>query len=200
MKLLQNALYTLSGRLSLGWIVLLIAGLNIYWSLTLGAFGAHFQQAAGVPLLDLQNVSGVLTADAALALITQYSPEARSLYWAFFILDTLMPPLVFGSFGVLWAFLLRRFPQRLTFLAASPLILLPVGVGLFDWLENLCFVMAMAATTGDALPLVQLGQLFVTLKAACLFATFGLTPVFAVIALVSWIRSRSAPRVSAAAV
>jgi hypothetical protein len=192
MKALQLIINDWATRLGLGWIILLVVGLNGYWSLTLEAIGSHFQQIAGAPLLDLQNVNGILSAEAALALVADYSPEARNFYWIFFVLDNLMPPIVFGSFSLLWAYLLQRFPANWTTLATSPLLFVPWGVGLFDIWENLCFVLAMNAEPASALPTMQIGITLVYLKATCLFLTFGLTPVFVIVAAITQLRQRLA--------
>ncbi len=190
MAVLQNGIHRLAMRLSLGWILILVVGLNVYWTLTLGAIGPQFQHIAGAPLLDLENVRGVLSADEATALLTSYSPAAQTFYWVFFILDNFIPLISFGSFAILWAYLLQRFPLRLESLAHSSLVLLPLGVGLFDILENLCFVIAMSGDPTSALTTVQIGLTFVNLKAICLFLTFGLTLLFAVIALVTQLQKR----------
>jgi hypothetical protein len=172
-------------KLSLPLILLIIIGLNIYWSLTLNAFGAHFQQVAGTTLLDLENVGGILSPQAAADHISTYTTEARSLYWIFFVLDNLMPPLVFGSFVLLWIYCLHHTPFTLARrIESSPLLLIPFGVGLFDILENIAFVTAISSPQSAALLPLQIGTTFVYLKAVCLFATFGLTPVFGIAALV----------------
>jgi hypothetical protein len=183
MQVFQNGINGLAAKLPIGAILLLVIGLNAYWTLTLAAIGPQFEQIANAPLLDLQNVMGVLSAEDALALVNTYSTEARSFYWQFFTLDNLMPPLVFGSFALLWAWLLQRFPGRWTWLSSSPLLFVPFGVGFFDILENLCFVLVMSADPTAALPIMQTGLTFVALKAICLFATFGLTPVLALVAI-----------------
>lgn len=191
MNALQTGINGLAKRLSLLAILVIIVGLNIYWSFTLNAFGAHFEAVAQAPLLDLQNVGSILSPQAAAALITSYSPEARSLYWVFFILDNLLPPLVFGAFALLWAYTFRHFPGRWAeVLPSSPLVLIPLGVGLFDCLENLCFVVAMTGEPAAALTTMQIGIVFVYIKAAFLLTTFGLTPVWIAIAALTQLRKR----------
>jgi hypothetical protein len=180
---------TLAHRISLIQILIFVVGLNLYWTLTLTAFSAHFTQIANAPLLDLENTRGVLVPDTALTLVNTYSPEARGEYWSFFILDNIIPPIVFGSFAVLWAKLLSGIPYKWSRqLLNSPLLLVPFGVGLFDCLENLCFVLVMSADAG--LPTMQVGLMFVQLKALCLFLTFGLTPIFTIAATVISLRQR----------
>ncbi|MCU0494808.1 MAG: hypothetical protein MUD01_24750 [Chloroflexaceae bacterium] len=179
MKVLRDGIIWLGTRMHPLLIVGLIVVLNIYWGVTLAMFGAEFQRVAGSQPIDLQNVSGIISAQQALAQIATYTSETRALYWLFFVLDTLFPPLVFTSFALLWAYILNRQPGRLfERLLHSPLLLIPFGVGFFDWFENLAFIVAItsypAASTETAL---QVGLFFVYLKAACLYATFLVTPL-----------------------
>lgn len=119
---------------------------NVFWVVTLRAFGASFERIAGVPVLDLQNTRGILSPDGALELINAYSDNAVTLYWTFFVVDNFVPLLSFGSFALLWAFLLLHSPFLIgPRLARSWLLLLPFGVGLFDIGENLLFVSAITA-------------------------------------------------------
>ena len=113
-------------------IVALVVGLNVYWSGVLAVFGDYFEQVTGSPLLDLENVESILSAAEAQALIGTYGEVARNLYWDFFIMDFLAPPVVFGSFVLLWVVLLRhrthRWNERVL---NSPLLWLPLGAGFF---------------------------------------------------------------------
>lgn len=176
-------------RLPLWAIIALVVGLNLYWTAVLNAFGAHFAQVSGQALLDLQNVGGILSATDAYALIEGYSSEARSLYWIFFGLDNLFPPLVFGSFALLWVHLLHvDGPRWAQALRRSPLLWIPLGVGFFDCIENLFFVTAISGGPGvDALLYLQIGLVFVWLKAICLFITFIGTGLLVLYRLVEWI-------------
>lgn len=189
----MKPLYTLLGRvgseMSLISILVLILVLNVSWTLTLELFGQHFSRVAGLPLLDLQNVRGVLDVQQATTLISGYSTEAKSLYWSFFIMDNLMPPLVFGSFALLWAKLFSHstaaLPKRLL---NSPILLIPLGVGVFDWFENLAFITALSTMPAPgAEQAMQIGLILVQLKALCLFSTFGLTIVFIVYSAILWV-------------
>ncbi|WP_159615409.1 hypothetical protein [Arthrobacter zhaoguopingii] len=155
-------------------LVLLVIFLNVFWTLTLRAFGGSFQRVAGAPLLDLENVRGVLAPREALELLQGYGTEAQALYWTFFALDSVVPLLSFGSYALLWAFLLARSPwPRSQRLARSPLLLVPFGVGVFDIGENLFFVSALASSSSsEALGLVTAGLVLVYAKAACLLMTF----------------------------
>ncbi|MBJ2119474.1 hypothetical protein I6N91_00600 [Arthrobacter sp. MSA 4-2] len=53
--------------------------LNVFWTVTLRAFGASFHRVAGAPLLDLENVRGVLKPREALELLQEYGTEAQAL-------------------------------------------------------------------------------------------------------------------------
>lgn len=100
-------------------IVGVLLGLNIYWVGILDIFGDYFERVAGAPLLDLQNTQGILSPDAAQSLIARYNEPARNLYWSFFIMDNVMPPLVFGMFSLLWVLLLRNDSRRWNNLSLS---------------------------------------------------------------------------------
>lgn len=171
---LSRGIVWMGERLPVWAIVALVIGLNLYWTAVLNAFGAHFTQVSGQVLLDLQNVDGILSSAEAHALIERYSSEARTLYWIFFGLDNIFPPLVFGSFALLWVRLLRADgPHWERTLRRSPLLWLPLGVGFFDSIENLFFVTAITGGPAvDAFLYLQIGLVFVWLKAICLFATF----------------------------
>jgi hypothetical protein len=173
----MNKIVQLGKKLQPSTIIGLLLGLNIFWVGILNSFGTYFERAAGAPLLDLQNTQGILTTAAAQALISGYSEAARALYWPFFIMDNILPPLVFGMFSLLWVLLLRKNARSWAkrFLAC-PLLLLPLGVGFFDWWENLAFLNAiMTAPGSDVSQMLQIGLFFVWLKAICLYATFVLT-------------------------
>lgn len=192
MKPVQNLIIRAGTALPPMIIVLLIAGLNIYCGVTLDAFGRHFQQISGYLPIDLQNVGAILTAQQALEQIATYTSDTISLYWSFFILDNLMPPLVFGTFALLWVYYLKG--QRHPFagrLLNSPLLLIPLGVGLFDLIENLFFVAAISYYPNPSTEiLLQAGLIFVHLKAVCLFSTFIITALLTVYHIVTFVRSR----------
>lgn len=182
MKALCDFIFNFGSRTSIWVILVLIVALNSSWLVTLDVFGGQFEQIAGYLPIDLQNTSTILSAPQALEQIVTYNTEARIFYWVFFVLDNLMPPLVFGSFTFLWAYYLSRSENRfLNRLRSSAFLLIPLGVGVFDWLENLCFVSVIAdPAAANALQLMEVGLIFTRLKAAFLFATFILTFVLTV--------------------
>ena len=196
MRQLRDVTVSLANRFSLLGIAGAVLALNVAWTVILSAYGAHFQQVAGVPLLDLQNDLGPgrwITPQQVVTQIAGYSQEVKALYWPFFILDNVMPQMAFGSFALLWAALLRDKSAPLARrLLGSTFILLPLGVGLFDWLENLCYVTAIHGAPGQMGGVIFAGLTFKWIKAAFLFPTFLLTlPLLAYHLSVIW---RRAPR------
>jgi hypothetical protein len=184
-SVLHNLVLSIGSRTTIVAAVLLVVGLNVYWTFTLNAFGAHFEAVAGAQLLDLANVGSILPVAEAARLLESYSTEARSLYFQFFVLDNLMPPIVFGAIAVLWVSLLQnRRAKVANWFLRSPLLLVPFGVGLFDVLENLTFVSYLAGPHAGSLGLLQVGLTFVRIKAAFLFASFGATAVILIAAIV----------------
>lgn len=198
MKQVHSLIITWGSRINPWLLVCVIGALNVYWLVTL-QFGTHFQQVAGYPLLDLQNdlAPATMIAPANVqAQIAMYTEDAKTLYWSFFTLDNIMPPLVFGPFALLWVYFLQNQPNRLSKrLLHSPLILLPLGVGAFDWLENLAYIAAIH-NSGDenTLFIIYAGLTFKWIKAACLFPTFNVTWVLAIYHMYSLARQRLATR------
>jgi len=181
-----------------GWLlVCIIVALNVYWLATLQAFDTQFQQVAGYPLLDLQNdlaPATMITPAKVQAQIATYTPQAKTLYWSFFTLDNIMPPLVFGPFALLWVYFLNNQPNRVSKrLLHSPFILLPLGVDFFDWLENLAYIAATHNVGGEnTMLIIYAGLTFKWIKAACLLPTFNVTLLLAIYHMYSLIRQRRA--------
>ncbi len=198
MTALRRVVVDTGRRLDRRLLVVTILLLNAAWLSTLAAVGEQFRRAAGVPLLDLQNSvlpGEVMTPSRALEQIAGYPPEAISLYWSFFILDNIMPPLVFGSFALLWANLLHDRPGRLRrLLLATPALLVPFGVGAFDWIENLAYVSAVAtADPATATTAMWVGLVAKWIKAGFLQLTFLTTGVVVVVAVLAAVRRHRAP-------
>jgi hypothetical protein len=152
-------------------------GLNIYWFVTLSAFDTQFRQLSGYPLLDLQNdlqPERMITAAKVRTQIATYSQEAKTLYWSFFILDNIMPPLTFSSVALLWVYFLHSNPNPFfNRLLNSYFVLIPVGVGFFDWFENLGYIAAIHSTSDTTTNVaIYLGLTFKWIKAACVVPTF----------------------------
>ena len=183
MKQIHRAVVMLGSRIDPRLLLAILLGLNVAWLVILRAIGVHFQEVAGYPLLDLQNdvrPGDAMTPSRALAQISTYTSEAKTIYWAFFILDNIMPPLVFGAFALVWVYLLRG-SQRPLFqrLLGSSVLLVPLGVGAFDWIENLAYLSAIHSyPAADTIPALYAGLIAKWLKAACLMTTFlGTVPL-----------------------
>lgn len=184
MDALRRGVVLAGARASLPGLVAAIVLLNTAWLVVLGAIGAQFERLAGVPLLDLQNSvlpGEAVTPSRALAQIATYPPEAISLYWSFFVLDNVVPVLVFGAFALLWARLLHARPGRLQrIVLGTAVLLVPFGVGAFDVVENLAYVTAITGDPATAVPALWIGLVAKWVKAAFLQATFLLTAVVVV--------------------
>ncbi len=183
MRTLHRLVVDFGSRANPGLLVASLLALNVAWVLILGAFDAQFRQVAGYPLPDLQNdlaPQTMMTPARFLEQVTSYTQEARTLYWGFFILDNIMPQLSFGVFALLWVVLLRRMPWGwASRLLASPLLLIPLGVGLFDWVENVAYVWVISQPTDQsALAVLYVGLVTKWIKGACVALTmFGTLPL-----------------------
>lgn len=186
MKHLHKLVVSLGTGVHPGWLLIAVVGLNAFWVITLGAFDTQFRQLAGYPLLDLQNSispDAVMTPANMRTQIASYSQEAKTLYWSFFILDNIMPPLAFSSVALMWVSLLHSNPNRLyTRLLDSYVVLIPVGVGIFDWFENLGYIAAIHSTDSMTTTFaIYAGLTFKWIKAACVVPTF---PILLVLGMV----------------
>lgn len=184
---------TLHPTVILAWLI----AINAQWVVTLQAFGAQFERSAGAPVLDLANVQGVLSPEAAQRLVQGYSEVGVALYWTFFAMDNVVPLLSFGSFALLWAMLLARSGLRLGHrLARSSLLLVPFAVGGLDIVENLFFVAAIAsASSTEQLTLLAWGLGFTQAKAAAIGATMvGTIALLGMFAVGRWRVARTSAR------
>ena len=200
MKPIQQWLVALEGRFNILFVASFVVLANVWWTITLQAFNREFMAVAGNMLPDLQNGSmgPRLTLEGFQSQIASYSETARTLYWNFFIMDNIVPVVSFAPFALIWIYLLRRNPNRLfNWLLASPFILIPLGIGIFDWWENLFYVSAITNGAGEGTAtLIQAGFFFGAIKGVFVQLTFLLTPVLLVYHLVAsamrWARGRSA--------
>ena len=70
-------------------------------------------------------------------------------------------------------------------------MVVPLGIQLFDWGENLFYVLAIHNHPGaGTVPAIYAGLVFKWLKAACVFPTTLLTPVFLAYFLYGRVRGR----------
>jgi len=182
MRQILQLVVRLGSSIDLRLLIACLVTLNVVWLVILRSIGSHFEEIAGYPLLDLQNSvspDAVMTPTRALAQIVTYTSDAKSLYWSFFILDNMMPQLTFGLFALLWVSLLRGMPHQLARrLLGSYVLLVPLGVGVFDWIENLGYLAAIHSSPAGTLPWLYAGLIAKWLKAACLLLTFwGTVPI-----------------------
>jgi hypothetical protein len=158
--------------------------LNVYWVVLLGVLDEQFRKTTGgLPLLDLQNSLApgqIVTPERALEQLSSYTDSSVLLYWVFFVLDGIFPLLVFSTYALLWVCLWRNSPDRVSrWLLGSYVMLVPLGIQLFDWGENLFYVLAINSyPEAGTVPAIYAGLVFKWLKAACVFPTTLLTPVF----------------------
>jgi hypothetical protein len=199
MRALHRLVVDLGSRVSPGLLVASLLALNVAWLLILGALDAQFWQVTGYPLPDLQNdlaPETMMTPARFLNQVSSYSQEARTLYWAFFILDNIMPQLSFGAFALLWVVLLRHMPWRWAArLLASPLLLIPLGVGLFDWVENVAYVWVISQPTDqNVLAVLYVSLVAKWIKGACVMLTmFGTLPLLGAFLVVALRQRRRLP-------
>jgi hypothetical protein len=195
MKQIHNLFIGLGTTLNPWFILILVVALNVYWTVTLTVFDIQFQQVSGLQLLDLQNSFApdeIITTQSAISQIATYSQEAKALYWSFFILDNIMPHLAFSAFALLWVYFLRSTPNRMTvWLLNSPLLFIPLGVGFFDWLENLAYISAIHLYPDPSVTaIMDIGLIFKWVKAACLLPTFLLTLVLVIYHIIGLLQRR----------
>lgn len=184
MRQLRDVVVTLGSRLNPGLLAVLVVALNVYWLIILAVIDREFQSVTnGRPLLDLQNSLApgeIITPARVLEQLGDYTPMSKLIYWIFFVLDNIMPHLAFGSIALLWVYLWRSNPNRLyRWLLSGYAVLIPLGVGVFDWLENLSYFVAIHAYPVPGTVWAVVGGLtFKWLKAACVYPSTMLTPVF----------------------
>ena len=184
MRQLRDAVVTLGSRLNPSLLAVLVLALNVYWLVILAVINREFQGVTnGHPLLDLQNSLApgeIITPAKVLEQLGDYTGASKFIYWVFFALDNIMPHLAFGSIALLWVYFWRSNPNRLyNGLLGGYAVLIPLGVGVFDWLENLFYLVAIHAYPApDTVWAVVAGLTFKWLKAACVFPSTLLTPIF----------------------
>ncbi len=197
MRQLRDVVIALGSRLNPGLLGVLVLALNVYWLVILAVINREFQGVTnGHPLLDLQNSLApgeIITLAKVLEQLGDYTGASRLIYWVFFMLDNIMPHLAFGAIALLWVYFWRSNPNRLyDWLLGGYAVLIPLGVGFFDWLENLFYLVAIHAyPSPDTVWAVVVGLTFKWLKAACVYPSTLLLPVFLVYHLLRAIRRRT---------
>lgn len=140
MRQLRDVVVTLGSRLNPNLSAILAVALNVYWLVILTVINQEFQVVTnGYPLLDLQNSLSpgeIITPAKVLEHLGDYTQASKFICWIFFMLDNIMPQLAFGSIALLWVYFWRSNPNRLyNWLLGGYAVLIPLGVGVFDWLE-----------------------------------------------------------------
>jgi len=192
MNSFQKLIFFLGSKLSIFWSLVLVISLNLFWSFTLQAYDQLFESVTEVRPLDLLNIGSIVSTEQALENIQAYNQLGRTLYWSFYILDNPIPLLLFGSFSILWVSILSR--QKEVFfqkIAKSKLVLIPWGVGFFDILENVFFVLAISSPEAtNVRNLLDIGLSLAYVKAGFLFTTFGLTLVIIITSSIFFIKNK----------
>jgi hypothetical protein len=156
-----------------------------FWSLFV--IGDQFAAAtAGYQPFDLQNP---LTVTEMLEQLPLYSAESRAIYWLFVLADTIFPALAALPFALLLGrALLTLHPG----LAQRGLALVPFIAMLLDWVENICYVLAIQLYPADVTLWATLGVALKNTKIG-----FGVVSNFAIlllalVAAVRWAQLRYA--------
>lgn len=170
----------------LGWPVLVALALQLGLFRLLRITGKRFEgMTEGHEPFDFQNKLTVAQIDEQLP---DYTAESKRLYTLFFVIDFFFPFIASIFLSLLWAVLLPRpeaplYGQLLRWNA--PLFaFLPA---LFDWGENVCFLVIINRYPVVMPRLARIGVVFKRLKLAALFATIGVTMLLLLVTGVMWI-------------
>jgi hypothetical protein len=148
---------------------------------------------AGYQPFDLQNPLGV--ADV-LAQLPSYTAESRAIYWLFVLADTIFPALGAVPFALLLG---RALLTLRPALAQRGVALVPSVVTLLDWVENVCYVLAIQLYPADVTPWAILGVALKNTKLGFGIVSNLLILVLALVAAGRWAQSRRIERVRASA-
>ncbi len=120
-----------------GWPVLLALMLQVAAFRLLKATNARFEKVTeGYPVFDLQNR---LTTAQVHTQLAAYGGTSKLLYRRFFVIDFFFPLCASLFLSLLWALLLPRLGADFLLAWQAPLwAFLPA---VFDWGENLCFLL-----------------------------------------------------------
>ncbi len=173
---------------SLGWPVLIALALQLVSFRLLNMTGKRFSKVtANHEAFDFQNK---LTTAQIYEQLPDYTSESKRLYNLFFVIDFFFPLLASLFLSLLWAALLPR-PEATVYRQLlrwnAPLFaFLPA---LFDWGENVCFVVIVNRYPPIMPRLALIGVVFKRLKLATLFATIGITMILLVVTVILWVQS-----------
>lgn len=135
---------------------------------------------------DLQNR---LTVQDIAEQLPAYTPETRRLYTRFFVIDFFFPLSASLFLSLLWTALLQR-PDTPLFADALDwgLPLLAFAPTLFDWGENVCFLLLIRRYPPLRHGMARLAVGFKRLKLFMLMLTFGITLVLVLATLILALR------------
>lgn len=187
MRQLRNFLLDLETNTSPLIVWAAFFGTGYFWNTTFGIIEEQFARVTdGLVLLDTQVF---FTAAPILEQVASYSEEARSLLWVFFILDNVIPQLVFFSYALLWVYLWKSSSNKLyTRLLNSYWMLFPLGVGFWDWVENI-FLLQVVHLQAEAPAFVIPGAIVAhNLKILFVIPTSLATYLLIAFWVVMWVR------------
>ena len=143
---------------------------------------------AGFQPFDLQNP---LVVAAVLEQLPLYSAESRAIYWLFVVADTVFPALGAVPFALLLGRALLTLSPTL---AGRGLALIPFVVTLLDWVENVCYVLAIQLYPADVTLWATLGVGLKNTKIAFGIVSNLVILVFALVAAFRWLQRRRSVR------
>jgi hypothetical protein len=141
---------------------------------------------AGYQPFDLQNPLAVAT---VLEQLPAYSAASRAIYWLFVLADTIFPALGVLPFALLLGRALRTLSPAL---AGRGLALVPFVVTLLDWVENVCYVLAIHLYPANVTIWATLGVALKNSKIGFGIISNLVILILALVAAVLWARQRSA--------
>jgi hypothetical protein len=149
--------------------------------------GDQFAAAtAGYQPFDLQNPLAVAT---VLEQLPAYSAESRAIYWLFVLADTIFPALGALPFTLLLGRALLTLSPTL---AGRGLALVPFVITLLDWVENVCYVLAIELYPANVTLWATLGVALKNSKIGFGIVSNLVILVLALIAAIRWAQRRSA--------
>jgi hypothetical protein len=185
----ENLAHVLVELAKSGWIVLLALASQLITFRLLRQTGQQFQGVTGGhEVFDFQNR---LTIAAIRHQLPAYTARSRALYYRFFVIDFFFPLFASCFISLVWAALLQRpeFPLAGRQLG-STLPLLAFLPTVFDWGENVCFLVIVWRYPEWLPALAAAGVGFKRLKLVSLFAVLSSTLLLVMIAAIAFVIAR----------
>lgn len=175
-----------SGRSVLMWF-----GAVIFWFAVFGVVLVPAFEAASSGLRPV-DLAFPTTPELIFSQLPSYTDATLRAYGWFAAVDFLYPPTLAMFFASLWAWLFVRTPNSFfVALQSRGILLLPFAAALFDWLENIGFLIVIFSYPPELRGVAEAACAFKTAKLAVHGADIGLTLIFA---LVAWIHAMRARR------